>query len=528
MNIIGYHVGDTSVASSTGEIRTQAPWLDWFLSHSQPDTIQCFYNLDVDVARLLKLINFDSTEGRKLLSNGKLYIAPYTLRYIPKKFFSIDRGFGKGHPFATFSDISQYCSTPIDSRDDKPEGLLTRAGKAAATGVEVYSILTSLGLKPSTLVSPIRVFQKDVLDKLDLPTVDDMPDEVGEFAYYCCKGSWLECFKTGHFDTWDYDLVSSYPFFASVLPDIRQGEWVHTSSGKTLSKVLGFFKGRVTIKANFSPILYKKERGLTYTPRGTWDTYITGKEWAFIDKHKLGHFELEEGWWWEYVPMLGNLEFPLSQTMNWLFSEKQNGIELKREIIKRIMAGIYGKFLEVRQYEKQEMGPLFNPVYAAEIETNTRLEIARFAIDNGITPVHVAVDGLLVDQELPVTGSGAMGMWKLVAHSPALIMGSGAVAVKERKGQGDFALDYDKLTDHINENPASTYYELKKDSPVSLAKALNSGRFEKMGTTEGMTRRVEFCSENKRLYVKKPKCGWDLINNHYESIPLDISILEAL
>lgn len=527
MNIIGYHVGETSIASSLGDVKTQAPWLDWFLSHSQPDTIQCFYNLDVDVARLLKLINFDSTEGKKLLSNGKLYIAPYTLRYIPKKFFSIDKGFGRGHPFATFSDMSQYCSTPIDSRDDRPEGLLARARKAAATGTDVYKILISLGLKPSTLVSPIRVFQKDVLDKLDLPTVDDIPNEVGEFAYYCCKGSWLECFQIGHFDAWDYDITSSYPFFASVLPDIRQGEWKHTSSGDKSYKALGFFKGKVTIKANFSPILYKKERGMTFTPRGTWNTYLTGAEWSFIDEYKLGSFECEEGWWWEYLPKTGNLKYPLNQTMKWLFSEKQNGIELKREVIKRIMAGIYGKFLEVRQYEEEAMGPLFNPVYAAEIETNTRLEIARFALDNKVIPVHVAVDGLLVDQELPIIGSGAMGEWKLITHSPALIMGSGVVAVKDRKGLGDFALDYDNIVDGIKSFPANTYHELRKDSLVSLAKALNSGRFEKIGMMEPMTRRVEFCSENKRLYVKKPKRGQDLLDNQYQSIPLDTSMIES-
>lgn len=526
MNIIGYHVGDTSVASSNGEIRTQSPWLDWFLSQSQQDAIQCFYNLDVDVARLLKLINFDSTEGRKLLSNGKLYIAPYTLRYIPKKFFSIDRGFGRGHPFATFSDMSQYCPVPIDSRDDKPEGLLARANKAAKIGTEVYGILASLGLKPTTLVSPIRVFQKGVLDKLDLPTVDDIPDEVGEFAYYCCKGSWLECFQVGHFDTWDYDLTSSYPFFASILPDIRQGEWIYTSSGKVPSKVLGFFKGTVTIKANFSPILYKKERDMSYTPRGIWETYLTGAEWSFIEEHKLGSFECKEGWWWEYLPSTGNLKYPLAQTMKWLYSEKQNGIELKREIIKRIMAGIYGKFLEVRQYEEQEMGPLFNPVYAAEIETNTRLEIANFAIKNGVTPVHVAVDGLLVDRELSIVDSGAMGMWKLITHSPALVMGSGAVAVKDRKGLGDFALNYDDIVDHIVMNPSATYYEMVKYSLVSLAKALNSGQFEKLGMTEEMTRRVEFCSENKRLYMKKPESGYDLVNNRYKSYPLDISMME--
>jgi len=529
MRVIGYHMGTSSIANSEGEVRTQAPWLDWLLSQSEQGTIQCLYNLDVDVARLLRLIDLSITEGRNLISKGRLYIAPYTLRYIPKKYFSIDKGFGKGHLFATFCDISQYRPAVMDIGDDSPVRLSGRANKAAQVGGNVFEILTSLGLKPNSLVSPIRAFQRGVLEKLDLPTVDHMPSKAGEFAYLCCKGSWLECFRRGHYDTWDYDLSSGYPYFASLLPDIRQGKWIH-SKGKNRPipvQGIGFWRGKVRIWSHFSPILYKPERDLSYTPTGTWDTYLTSGEWAFIIEHNLGDFDCEEGWRWEpdYITSSSPMRYPLQQTMRWLYSEKESSGNLRKEVIKRIMAGTYGKMLEVKQFENAEMGPLFNPVYAAEIETNTRLEVARLALENMITPLHIAVDGLLVGSPLQIPESNAMGSWQLVGNNFALIMGSGAVAIDGKKGAGDFSLDYETIMSYIRANPWASNYVMKKSSPLTLAKALNMNLWEGLGLHHDSERSVEFLHEDKRFYPVEPQDGGTLLARDYESVPWDMSIL---
>jgi len=525
MKIIGYHLGLNSIANSEGEVRTQSPWLDWLLSQSEPGTIQCFYNLDADIARLVRLIGLTSIEGKKLISKGRLYIRPYSLRYIPKKYFSIDKGFGVGHEFATFTDISQY-NTPLTSTAyENPKRLLSRANKAARTGMEVYEILRSLGLNPNSLVSPIRAFQRDALNKMDIPTVDCIPAAAGEFAYYCCKGSWLECFKRGHFDTWDYDLASGYPYFASLLPDLRQGKWIHSTSKLPSIVGLGFHRGKVTINSNFSPIIYKAKRDMSFTPRGTWETYLTSREWFFICEYNLGSFECEESWRWESQVPLYKLKYPLRQVMEWLHREKERSGDLRREVIKRIMAGIYGKMLEVRQFERAEMGPLFNPVYAAEIETNTRLEVARLALDNGIVPLHVAVDGLLVDEELPINESEAMGSWKLTAHSPALVLGSGAVAIQNKKGVGDFSLDYDTIIKHIIEHPTDSNFQMTKDATLTLAKALNMDKWESLGLIVKNERSVEFLTEEKRLYPREPQEIRDLMLYDFESFAWDVSVI---
>jgi len=525
MKIIGYHLGLNTIANSEGEIRTQGPWLDWLLDQSQPGTIQCFYNLDADVARLLRLIRLDPTEGKKLISRGRLYIRPYTLRYIPKKFFSIDKGFGHGHQFATFNDMSQYHPPVQTTAYECPKRILGRANKAAITGEEVYEILTSLGLHPNSLVSPIRAFQRETLNKIDLPTVDHIPGPAGEFAYRCCKGSWLECFKRGHYETWDYDIASGYPYFASLLPDIRQGKWIHSRTKYPPTDGIGFHKGKVTIWSDFSPIIHKPGRDLSFTPRGTWETYLTSREWAFITGYSLGTFECEESWRWESTVDPKHLNYPLYQIMTWLHNEKERGGDLRRDVIKRIMAGIYGKMLEVRQFDKNAMGPLFNPVYAAEIETNTRLEVARLALDNGIIPLHVAVDGLLVDQELPIVESGAMGSWKLTSHGPALVMGSGAIAIQGRKGVGDFSLDYDSILEYIRANPGASNQVMKKSSTLTLAKALNLNKWDCLGLLADNERSVEFLTEEKRMYIREPEQVGDLLSSNYESVPWDISII---
>jgi len=120
-----------------------------------------------------------------------------------------------------------------------------------------------------------------------------------------------------------------------------------------------------------------------------------------------------------------------------------------------------------------------------------------------------------------------IGEWKLSAEQPCLVIGTGAVAIKDKQQTGDFSLDYDWLMEQIAQYPKRKEYEMSKMSPVTLAIALKE-KFEKIGQMNKLTRPVSIINETKRCYRKSPKTGEELLGKQYSSEPWDISMMSRL
>lgn len=391
MNITGYHISPDLIATSDSKIRREPPWLD-FLFNGEGDTIKVAYHLDYAVANLLRMMGIPESQLRTLNDKGELRFRGYRFKYIPKKFFSI----AYGSQFAVFSDMAQYMDnwTLNSEYDERPEDLaLRKAHVAQQIGIEVYDALTKLGLHPKSLVSPISAFEKEVLSKMDLPSLEDIPEEAAEYAYNCTHGPWVEALQKGHFETEDWDLKSAYPFQLSQLIDIRKGHWVKSEKYEP-EAYYGYAKGMVNITADFSPIVYSKTEEQNFTPKGQWETYLTKEEIDFIDKYKLGSFEIYDGWW--FFP--NEIVRPLEGIMNWLYLKKEGTKGLEKKVLKRIAAGCWGKLLEVNH--DGELGDYFQTCWGVEVESRTRLEVARFVLDNNLQDnlLSIAVDGVLVSK----------------------------------------------------------------------------------------------------------------------------------
>ena len=532
MEIIGYHIDKGIIANSRGETCTEAPWLEFLLKDGKPDTIQCLYHMDWNVACLLRNWEFTEEQGRRLYDKGSINLrgTGYKLTYYPGKYFAIDYGGGAGKRFALFSNMHQYEKPELDYTFSP----LSRAEAAKNTGEAVYKALTDISLHPKTLTSPIAAYDKEVLREMNLPTVDDIPFKAGEMAYECCSGGWLEAFQRGHWEqVWDYDINSAYPNQLSLLPDTRQGRWQQSTIGIPEAKI-GFARGMLEIKpeVNFHPFFYRaeKERDMSYTPVGRWPTTLTMRQLIFLYKWELGTFDIEEGWWW--TPYNGhNCSHPLKEEIKRLHWEKMQAQGLKREVVKRIPNGIYGKLLEVHQYEGEgeEMGLHFNPVWGAEVEVNTRLAVAELAMSSGVLPLHIAVDGVVVDRELGIEPNGKkLGGWKLSAKGKGLVLGSGVVALQGKKGEGDFSLDYYSLYREMRDKPLARYFTMKKLSPWSLAKCLNLGHWDKLGDVEEVERGIDVCSEAKRCYREMGENAGEVLEKQVESVPWDISMVKEV
>lgn len=515
MDIIGYHTSGNIIINSLGRGCAEPPYLDWLLQ--QPSSIKLFYNLDYAVANIVWLIGLTKEEGAKLLDTGRLYLPPYELKYIPAKFFSVKKGFHHDAPFVMFSNAQQYGLNKLEDTTGDPKLAMNYTARAQAVGYDVYNTMELLGVKPNSLTSPISMFQKAILNNMDLPTVDDIPDEAGEFAYNCCHGTWVEAYQRGHWDKcYDYDITSAYPYQVSRLLDIRKGHW-HNYPLYMPDATYGYCKGKVTIEAPFSPIIYDSEPN--YTPTGTWNTYITKAEWNFINRHNLGHFEPEDCWWWVADDQI----YPLQHIVLSLFLHKQSSTGLAKEVVKRIMSGVWGKFLELRQ---GEMGSMFNPVWGAEVESNTRLEVAEFCLQSQQLPIHIAVDGVTVPEPVNVAlTDNDIGRWHLTSNKACLCIGSGVIALQGKWNGLDFSLDYDSLIDYIRDNPKSTSQVINKTAPVTLAKAIQQNKWNDLGKLETLTKTIDFTYENKRAYRTEPRVCGDLMKHIYISEPWDVSLI---
>lgn len=526
MRIIGYHAEDQLIANSDGEYVTEPPFID-FLLEDKPDTIKVFYHMGHSMANILKMFGANEEEGKQLQNTGQLRKEPYLVKHRAGKFMSIKKGHFWGSPFANFSDMNQYKLADVEWIQGYQDAIAA-ANLAKETGEEVYKALRGIGLHPTSLTSPVNAYNKEVLSKADIPTIDDMPAEAGYYAYQCCQGNWLEAFKLGHWEkAYDYDINSAYPSELIKLLDIRLGEWVY-STGWVEDAVYGYCKGDIHITKPFSPVIWSPgEEGLNYTPTGTYERYLTKSTIEAIRQYDRGTFDLIDGYWWkpkEKKRVLGSLLYPI-------YAYKENSTGIAREVIKRVMSGIWGMFL---QAHTEGFGELFNPCYGAEVESNIRTEVMRFVLDNKIDPICVVVDGVLSPTKVDIVskerevgnGRGRLGQWELASEASAICAGSAAVAIKGKTRVADFSLDYDWFVEQIKKEPLVSEYSMSKMSPVTMAVALN-GEWDKLGKTREITKTIYIGEDPKRYYPRAPRNGQELLAGQFPSEPWDISLLSS-
>jgi hypothetical protein len=197
---------------------------------------------------------------------------------------------------------------------------------------------------------------------------------------------------------YDYDLQSAFPTFAAQMIDLTGSKWIQSNKFQP-EATYGFCKGYVTILSNIqvSPIIYESEDGGLSTLTGTWNTYLTKHEIEFIEKHKLGFFDIEDGWWC-FCPNPNKK--PLENITNRLLAFKKYENKVVSLLAKRMsVGGLYGKFGEEH---KDSFGRHFNPTYFSMISVLCRLEVARFIYEHKLENdlIHVGVDGILSLREI--------------------------------------------------------------------------------------------------------------------------------
>lgn len=534
---VTYYVGDGFVVNSDGDVRSMAPYAG-FLADPKDGRVKCFYWLDWDVAKLIRMIG-EQWVADDLKSENQAQLGDWlVMKYIPGRFYSQKSPSGA---FAVFSDCHQY----TDARPEENVGIeraIDLAKMANVTADQVVGAFEAIGIKPTNIISPINVYEKNVLDDMGFPTDDDIPEEaIGEMAYLCDKAGWTETFALGFFPAVNvYDIKSAYPTEIRDLVNIRLGEWYATTQVNHDAD-LGYYRGTLTTWAKFHPFIYKLEykgENRSYTPVGSWETCLTLKEIKFLEKWGLGTFELAPPGWdfdneepipsgWEFRADR-NVDpydaFPFYEIVTGLIEAKEAAPnDAARGAYKRIPNGLGGKFV---QGFEGELGKFFNSVYSAEMTTNTRLKVAELCLENEIIPIAVVIDSVMTTEDLVIDESGAPGSWRLANTGSAIVAGTGVVAIEGKQGHGDFSLTYSWLKGEIDQDPQANRYSMERLTPFNLK--LWSGKsedFPKLGSLRVMSRAVEINYDYKRAYRKTPKNGADLMSGVYASSPWGVDLI---
>jgi hypothetical protein len=530
MRVIGYHIIHNRIYNSDGESSDKDP-LSFLLAY-KPDTIRVLYHLDYCIANLFRWLQVSEPDLQKLVRNNDLYLAPYKFSYMDKKYFNLQHGSGKGSPFANFNDMYQFHRNS-DLTVHEPEDY---AMLAQEVGDHVYNALCRLDLHPKSLTSPVRCWEKEVLENMSLPGIDDIPEPAAKMAYDCCEGGWVEAFQKGHFDvTYDYDMRSAYGSFTRSLYDTRYGKWQNDPIYDPAA-YYGYALCNVEVIAPISPITFKDDADEKLTPIGKFPRprVLSKRYLDFILKYKIANIEILDGWWW----FPDKLVTPFELMVDDLFNRKEGAPPgMEKDTIKRILAGIWGKFLFVKKKPKKDENPfgdLFNPVWAEDVETGCRLSSAAFIYDNKIEKnvLHVAVDGVLTNRQVNIKDNGGIGEWKLSNTGSGYVISSGICAIQGKDNKydpesedSDFILRYDWLKEQIANNPHSPEYVMSKLSPVTVQKAVTQEKMRLLGQHEEIVKTIDLAFESKRIYDRIPETGIQLQTRHFASKPIDISMM---
>lgn len=490
--------------------------LNWLLTDN-PKENKLLYDLDACVASLIHM-TMNEQQARELHDNEKVHIGFCKVTYFPNRFFAID-GYRN---FVNFGNMMRYRSDTHYSPNDTIEDKINKAKECEEIAVGAREVLKSLYLNPEKIISPVSAIIEKYIKPLAIPTVDDYPEDIGEIAYRTIKGNWNEAYQMGYWDeAYDQDLNGAYGSRLEKLLDIRRGKWVESTAIPTEAHY-GFAEGTLNTMANFHPYLVKVNEDFSYTPTGSRLDQLPLSLIRLLHKHHLGSFDIKRGYWW--IPSETKPKYePLKGIVNHLWNIRSKSEGLKKAIIRQMLAGIWGRMTEIR---KDEFGDLFNPVWGSIVENDVKYIVSDTCLSYGVTPLQIAVDGALTDKPLPIQDTRTLGEWRLSHKGRCIIASSGVVGMEGKDGAEEFALKFEWLYEKLKNNPDKSEYSMDKYSPITLGKALKNNKFEDLGKLEKTTRSILIGKDFKRMWRKYPTTGGELLSNHYDSSPLDITMAQ--
>jgi hypothetical protein len=482
-----YHLSNSQGA--TVEVHSPKDLLDFLLLFYGENYFKCVWNLyalmkvldDVlpnDVMQTLydkDRVEFeiDGEKYKIFSSQGRILSIGYS-KHIKDNFYNRDE--------VSIFHLSQYFP------GEKAETLEEIKSKGGA----LLQMLDELGYNPTKLSSAISIYDENVLNTKYLPTIHDLDQDGQDFCDFARPLLHRElraCYKIGHWrpnsdrQAWRYDIRAAYPSIVKDLLDTNEATYWQSNKYEPKAD-WGICKGKITITTDgYSPIL--NQEGIPI--KGTWEDLITVEDWGYLNKYKIGHFELEKAHWAKFHSTIK----PFQKIMSELYQMRQKG-GLIETFAKAISVGLIGRFGQ--EYEDR-VGTLNNPIYSILATSRIPLKVGKFIMENQLANdlIAVVVDGFEASKYVPTIDNKQMGDWKVSDSVNLLAMSLGYLFVADKTPQN---ISYSQITNEIKAHPNKSCYS---------GILINANMLK-----------------NNRLFNKFPKTGQNLLDNIYESKAMNI------
>jgi hypothetical protein len=332
-----------------------------------------------------------------------------------------------------------------------PNDKVANLSELDAKANELLKTLGELGWQTDSLSSAIAIYD-NVLNKIFIPTVYDLPDEIDdmvETAYTAMNREWRTTFQLGHFpEAYDYDVCGAYPSVIRNFGDISNCTF--WKSDKFQKADWGIALGEVTINSDYSPIV----NSVGICPKGSWEDVLTMEQIAFLYHYRIGTFKIKQAYYLNYNHPDDK---PLKEVMETLYRMRDRG-GLCKTLVKNVSVGIYGRFAE--EYP-EKFGRLFNPLYALMTTTRMSITVGKFIFDNNLFNdlISVTVDGLLSSKEIQCSNTKIFGTWRSDKVS-ALVLSIGHQYVTNYSNKDTMDANfntYSKMIEEIKDHPNKNF-----------------------------------------------------------------------
>ncbi len=444
-----------------------------------------------------------------------------------------------------------------------------------------------LGLYEKTYISPAFLSEKYFQKYCYVPKTISLLEQTWqgkgspvEYAYNSYAGGWIEIQKRGHFENlYKYDIRSAYPSIMKNLIDPTLGAWRYSQEWLNGSDY-AFVKVKVSIdpersKINYnsdpfgtdplclSPISYLFSHNgtpLRYYPIGEWTTYLSKNEYLFVrdilGQRGLGVVKVVDGWFY-FLPDPFQPR-PLKKRIDFLYDlktrlgeeqKKDSKLRIEYNQVKLLLNCLYGKFIQRTEVKKLDdndniyidhyrTGNFFNPIWAAIITSECRLQIARALYNKEYSCAAVTTDGVLTTEPLNLEFGKGIGQWSEEPGGETVLVLPGAYGIKGLKPEsktrafkgifrGDISKNwFDYLTLHKDES----FINVIDRRPIHIMEALLHTKKFTIGNIN------HFEDFAKEYNLKEYRRRWDgnistckdLLNKNINSSPWTVSKLEAL
>jgi hypothetical protein len=398
-----------------------------------------FYNIKFDFESIIKYL--DKDQLIELYTNGKLELwGIYVISYIDKKFFSISL---KKNSRFYFYDMFGFLETSLNNASlkylgeekrhdivdsarlntdlkywkDNRENIITYCIKDANLTKRVADYFWDLVYKnmdyyPKRPFSKGKIAEEYFMAKCFIPTINDIPKKALEFSYNSYLGGRFELLQKGYFPKcYSYDIKSAYPRIISELIDYNKGHW-YKYNGRKINKdaYSGYYLCSINcLEHVFSPFT-KRIGTLSVYPNGKFKQYLTKDEIIFFrDNFNSVDIKILDGVEFVADELLTPFREEILKLYTWKEREKDEDVKYA---VKIFMNAFYGKTIQ-KSGELNLTGKVFNPMWATEITSKTRLKLFALMLQDVGAIIGTSTDSVHATKPLSIPKSPALGEFSL-------------------------------------------------------------------------------------------------------------------